>query len=125
MALHGTIPTGKDIPVLKDTIILIATHLLLAPHRLYQRPSALAAENTVLCEETEGARASRVVCHLDELLAARGMTLVELSEKVGVTTVNLSVLKNDRAEAIRRSTLSAICEALGCSVGELLEVVPD
>ena len=55
MALYGTIPTGKDIPVLKDTIILIlATHLLLAPHRLYQRPNALAAENTVLCEETEG-----------------------------------------------------------------------
>ena len=68
---------------------------------------------------------SRVVCHLDELLAARGMTLVELSEKVGVTTVNLSVLKNDRAKAIRYSTLCAICEALGCSVGELLEVVSD
>jgi len=68
---------------------------------------------------------SHVVCHLDELLAARGMTLVELSEKVGVTAVNLSVLKNDRAKAIRYSTLCAICEALGCSVGELLEVVPD
>jgi len=53
------------------------------------------------------------------------MTLVELSEKVGVTTVNLSVLKNDRAKAIRYSTLCAICKALGCSVGELLEVVPD
>ena len=68
---------------------------------------------------------SRVVCHLDELLAARRMTLVELSEKVGVTTVNLSVLKNDRAKAIRYSTLCAICEALGCSVGELLEIVSD
>ena len=66
---------------------------------------------------------SRVVCHLDELLAARGMTLVELSEKVGVNTVNLSVLKNDRAKAIRYSTLCAICEALGCSVGELLEAL--
>ena len=58
-------------------------------------------------------------------LATRGMTLVELSERVGVTTVNLSVLKNDRAKAIRYSTLCAICDALGCSVGELLEVVPD
>ena len=66
-----------------------------------------------------------VVCHLDRLLDARGMTLVELSEKVGVTTANLSVLKNDRAKAIRYSTLCAICKALGCSVGELLEVVPD
>ena len=68
---------------------------------------------------------SRVVCHLDELLAARGMTLVELSEKVGVTTVNLSVLKNDRARAIRFSTLVAVCRALDCGVGDLLEIIPD
>ena len=67
---------------------------------------------------------SHVVCHLDELLAARGMTLVELSEKVGVTTVNLSVLKNDRAKAIRFTTLVAVCGALGCSVGDLLEFAP-
>ena len=67
---------------------------------------------------------SHVICHLDELLAARGMTLVELSEKVGVTTVNLSVLKNDRAKAIRFTTLVAVCEALGCGVGDLLEVAP-
>ena len=67
---------------------------------------------------------SRVVCHLDELLAARGMTLVELSEKVGVTTVNLSVLKNDRAKAIRFTTLVAVCGALGCGVGDLLEFAP-
>lgn len=66
----------------------------------------------------------RVVCHLDRLLEARGMTLVELSERVGVTTVNLSVLKNDRAKAIRFTTLVAVCEALGCGVGDLLEVVP-
>lgn len=50
------------------------------------------------------------------------MTLVELSEKVGLSVVNLSVLKNDRAKAIRFSTLTAICDALGCAVGELLEV---
>ena len=50
-------------------------------------------------QRDRGARVSHVVCRLDELLAARGMTLVELSEKVGVTTVNLSVLKNDRAKA--------------------------
>ena len=68
---------------------------------------------------------ARVVCHLDRLLEARALTLVELSERAGITAVNLSVLKNDRAKAIRYSTLCAICEALGCSVGELLEVVSD
>ncbi|WP_405372169.1 MULTISPECIES: helix-turn-helix domain-containing protein [unclassified Microbacterium] len=59
-------------------------------------------------------------CRLDELLTARGMTLTRLSEIVGVSVVNLSVLKNDRARAIRYSTLSAICRALDCEVGELL-----
>ncbi|MCC9055255.1 helix-turn-helix domain-containing protein [Microbacterium sp. F2E] len=59
-------------------------------------------------------------CRLDELLAERGMTLARLSELVGVSVVNLSVLKNDRARAIRYSTLSAVCRALDCEVGELL-----
>ncbi|MGN7977558.1 helix-turn-helix domain-containing protein [Microbacterium sp. 22195] len=59
-------------------------------------------------------------CRLDELLAERGMTLTELSARVGVSIVNLSVLKNDRARAIRYSTLRAICDALECEVGELL-----
>lgn len=64
-------------------------------------------------------------CRLDELLEARGMTLTRLSELVGVSIVNLSVLKNDRARAIRFSTLRAICEALECEVGELLVVEGD
>lgn len=64
----------------------------------------------------------RVVCHLDELLAARGMTLVELSARAGVTPVNLSILKNGHARAIRFSTLTAICDALRCTPGELLTV---
>lgn len=59
-------------------------------------------------------------CRLDELLAERGMTLTRLSELVGVSIVNLSVLKNDRARAIRYSTLSAVCRALDCEVGDLL-----
>jgi putative transcriptional regulator len=59
-------------------------------------------------------------CRLDELLEARGMTLTRLSELVGVSIVNLSILKNDRAKAIRFSTLTAICAALDCEVGELL-----
>lgn len=64
----------------------------------------------------------RVICRLDELLEARGLTLAALAEQVGVTVVNLSVLKNNRAKAIRFSTLTAICDVLDCSVGELLEV---
>lgn len=63
---------------------------------------------------------SGVHCRLDELLAERGMSLTELSKRVGVSIVNLSVLKNDRAKAIRFSTLTAICEALDCEIGELL-----
>jgi putative transcriptional regulator len=63
-------------------------------------------------------------CRLDELLAARSMTLTRLSELVGVSVVNLSVLKNDRARAIRYSTLAAICRALECEVGDLLTVEP-
>lgn len=59
-------------------------------------------------------------CRLDELLEERGMTLTRLSELVDLSIVNLSVLKNDRAKAIRFSTLTAICDALDCEVGELL-----
>jgi putative transcriptional regulator len=59
-------------------------------------------------------------CRLDELLEERGMTLTRLGELVGVSIVNLSILKNDRARAIRYSTLAAICEALHCEVGDLL-----
>lgn len=61
-----------------------------------------------------------IVCRLDELLAERDMTLTALSAAVGVSVVNLSVLKNNRAKAIRFSTLEAICEALDCDVGDLL-----
>lgn len=63
-------------------------------------------------------------CRLDELLEERGMTLTRLAELVNLSIVNLSVLKNDRARAIRFSTLRAICDALGCEVGELLVVAP-
>jgi putative transcriptional regulator len=58
--------------------------------------------------------------HLDELLAARGITLTELSERVGVTIVNLSILKNGHARAIRFSTLTRLCMVLDCQPGDLL-----
>ena len=64
--------------------------------------------------------ATGIHCRLDELLAERGMTLTRLGELVGVSVVNLSILKNDRARAILYSTLRAICEALDCEVGDLL-----
>ncbi|WP_221583606.1 helix-turn-helix transcriptional regulator [Microbacterium sp. G2-8] len=63
---------------------------------------------------------SGIHCRLDELLAERDMTLTRLAEIVGVSIVNLSVLKNDRAKAIRFSTLVAVCDALDCEVGDLL-----
>ncbi|WP_404595243.1 helix-turn-helix domain-containing protein [Paenarthrobacter histidinolovorans] len=63
-----------------------------------------------------------VHCRLDELLEQRGMTLTELSREVGVTLANLSILKNDRAKAIRFSTLAAICRVLDCQIGDLLVI---
>ncbi len=61
-----------------------------------------------------------ITLRLDEELEARNMTLTELAERVDVTVVNLSILKNGRARAIRFSTLAAICEALECQPGDLL-----
>lgn len=66
-----------------------------------------------------------IVVKLDDVLYARRMTLTELSERVGITLANLSVLKTSKAKAIRFSTLDAICEVLDCQPGELLEYVRD
>jgi putative transcriptional regulator len=62
----------------------------------------------------------RIAVHLDRLLEQRGMTLTELADRVGITIVNLSILKNGRARAIRFSTLGALCEVLECQPGDLL-----
>ncbi len=64
----------------------------------------------------------RIEIHLDRLVEERGMTLTELAAKVGITLANLSILKNGRARAIRFSTLTALCDALDCSPGELMTV---
>ena len=74
-------------------------------------------------DTSEGA-GHRVVCHLDALLADRDMTLTELASRAGVTVVNLSVLKNDRARAVRFSTLTAVCDVLDCQPGDVLSVAP-
>jgi putative transcriptional regulator len=67
-------------------------------------------------EEVTGIRV-----RLDKVLAERGITLTELAQRVGVTVVNLSVLKNGRARAIRFSTLAALCRELDCRPGDLLD----
>jgi putative transcriptional regulator len=62
-----------------------------------------------------------IVVKLDEMLYQRRMTLTELSEKVGITLANLSILKTGKARAVRFTTLESICEALHCQPGDLLE----
>ena len=66
-----------------------------------------------------------IVIHLDVMMAKRKMSLNELSENVGITLANLSILKNNKAKAIRFSTLEAICQALDCTVADIMEFVPD
>ena len=69
--------------------------------------------------------AELIICRLTELMDDRGMSLNELSQRVGITLANLSILKNNKARAIRFSTLAAICQALDCQVGDLLVFIPD
>ncbi len=69
-------------------------------------------------DDLEGAR---IMVKLDDLLYARRMTLTELADRVGLTLANLSILKTGKAKAIRFSTLEAICVALDCQPGDLLE----
>ena len=62
-----------------------------------------------------------IIVNLDVIMAKRKMSLNELSEKTGITTTNLSILKTNKAKAIRFSTLEAICKALNCQPGDILE----
>ena len=66
-----------------------------------------------------------IAVRLDDLLASRGMTLTELAERVGITIVNLSILKNGRARAIRFTTLASLCDVLDCQPGDLLSYQPN
>ena len=65
-----------------------------------------------------------IVVNLDVMMAKRKMSLSELSEKVDITLANLSILKNNKAKAVRFSTLKAICAALDCQPGDMLEYAP-
>lgn len=64
----------------------------------------------------------QVVCHLDRIMEERGVTGAALAREVGITPVNLSVLKNNRAKAVRFSTLAALCAALDCQPGDIFGV---
>ena len=66
-----------------------------------------------------------IVVNLDVMMARRKMSLGELSERVGITLANLSILKNGKARAVRLTTLDAICRALDCTPGDILEYRPD
>lgn len=66
-----------------------------------------------------------IIINLDVMLARRKMSVTELTEKVGITMANLSILKNGKAKAIRFSTLNAICQALDCQPGDILEYQAD
>ena len=66
-----------------------------------------------------------IIINIDVMLAKRKMSVTELSEKVGITMANLSILKNGKAKAVRFSTLEAICKALECQPGDILEYQPE
>ena len=66
-----------------------------------------------------------IIINLDVVMAKRKMSLNELSERVGITLANLSILKNNKAKAIRFSTLEALCKALDCNVEDIIEYRPD
>ena len=66
-----------------------------------------------------------IIINIDVMLARRKMSVTELAEKVGITIANISILKNGKAKAIRLSTLEAICTALNCQPGDILEYSPD
>ncbi len=66
-----------------------------------------------------------ILINLDVVMAKRKMSLNELSDKVGITLANLSILKNNHAKAVRLSTLDALCKALDCQPADILEYVPD
>ncbi len=66
-----------------------------------------------------------IIVNLDVMMAKRKMSLGELAQKVDITMANLSILKNNKARAVRFSTLEAICKALDCQPGDILEFVPD
>ena len=77
----------------------------------------MKSENDLTVQETT----MTIIINIDVMLAKRKMSVTELAEKVGITMANISVLKNGKAKAVRFSTLEAICKALDCQPGDILE----
>ena len=67
----------------------------------------------------------KIILHLDRMMVEKKISLNDLAEKVGISNVNLSKIKNNKVTAIRFSTLAAICEVLGCTAGDILEYVEE
>lgn len=67
----------------------------------------------------------KIIFHIDVMLARRKMSVTELSERVGITIANMSILKNGKAKAIKLTTLMKLCEVLECQPGDLLEYRPE
>lgn len=77
-------------------------------------------ESSELVDETSASH--RIVCHLDAVLVSKSMTLTELSSRTGITMANLSILKNNRAKAIRFTTLTLVCDALDTTPQQLFSI---
>lgn len=103
--------------ILASFIIGIFSQIL---HILVKKATVLKIDNDLTIWGV-----NMIIINLDIMLAKRKMTVTELSEKVGITLSNISILKNNKAKAIRFSTLDAICEALDCQPGDILEYVID
>ncbi len=73
----------------------------------------------------KGMKLMNIIINLDVMMAKRKVSLGDLAERVGITQANLSILKNNKAKAIRFSTLEALCRELNCQPGDLIEYLPD
>jgi len=81
--------------------------------------------SSIILLKSKNILAMPIIVHLDEIMSQRRMSLNELSSKVGITLSNLSIIKNQKAKAIRISTLNAICKALDCQPGDIFKHVED
>jgi DNA-binding Xre family transcriptional regulator len=118
--LAGAVLAAGFLPVYLGLLVVVCFRFAFTASQRMVRDQAWAG---LMSPEQEDGHA--VVCHLDDLLAERGLTLTELADRVGVTVVNLSVLENKRARAIRFSTLTRLREVLGCQPGDVFSVRTD
>lgn len=116
--VHGDDPAGPTMMgiVVSLGVLVVATVATIF-QKLLQRAMEMKSENDL----TVWGEIMAIIINIDVMLAKRKMSVTELTEKVGITMANLSILKNGKARAIRFSTLEAICKALDCQPGDILE----